>query len=277
MQGTFGEIFNGKSTTGFDVQTPMGRITFIDNGSLFAPKPRGKNTGKEQYSGAILLAKHLPVVQAWKAQLESKIQQIAATRQVNPDPKYVIEDGDTADLTKYPEMRGMWIVSANSDNQPRVVDENAREIHQPTPMVYSGMLGILAGTVSTYVPNGGGVTIYLGGVQRVGDAEPFGNGAQQGPTFGAVDQGAAQQMMQQYSQQAPVQQTYTPPPQYPQQAPVQQAYTPPPPVQQAYTPPPPVQQQQYPQQVGPQGYAPPPPPPQQQQVPFTAPGMDAIQ
>ena len=84
-------------------------------------------------------------------------------------------DGYKADgYTEYgPECKGMWVLTASSADQPKVVDLGLNPILDPTE-IYSGMWARVGLDFFGYNNRKQGIGCGLGNVQKVADDEPLG-------------------------------------------------------------------------------------------------------
>ena len=84
-------------------------------------------------------------------------------------------DGYKADgYTEYgPECKGMWVLTASSADQPKVVDMNLNPILDATE-IYSGMWARVGLDFFGYNNRKQGIGCGLGNVQKVADDEPLG-------------------------------------------------------------------------------------------------------
>lgn len=84
-------------------------------------------------------------------------------------------DGFKADgYTPYgPECKGMWVITASSENRPKLVDLNLNDIIDATE-IYSGMWARVGLDFYTYSNRKVGIGCGLGNVQKVADDEPLG-------------------------------------------------------------------------------------------------------
>lgn len=88
-----------------------------------------------------------------------------------------IHDGDGVKADGYtpygPECEGMWVMTASSDAQPKVVDLSLNPILDATE-IYSGMWARVGLDFYTYSNRKTGIGCGLGNVQKVADDEPLG-------------------------------------------------------------------------------------------------------
>lgn len=138
---------------------------------------------KAKYSATLLIPKS---DRATKAKIDAAIQ-AAGERALTsgrikkgtpidklPTP---IHDGDgyKADgYTEYgPECKGMWVLTASSTDQPKVVDLGLNPILDASE-IYSGMWARVGLDFFGYSNRKQGIGCGLGNVQKVGDDEPLG-------------------------------------------------------------------------------------------------------
>ena len=138
---------------------------------------------KAKYSVTLLIPKADRVT---KAKIDAAIQAAGEKALANgrfkkgtpidklPSP---VHDGDgyKADgYTEYgPECKGMWVLTASSADQPRVVDLNLNPILDSTE-IYSGMWARVGLDFFGYNNRKQGIGCGLGNVQKVADDEPLG-------------------------------------------------------------------------------------------------------
>jgi len=101
----------------------------------------------------------------------------------------IISDGDQADLERFPEREGNWVMSVNANKKfaPQVVDRNVQAILDQTE-VYSGVYARVSVTAFTFDFNGKkGVGFALGNVQILGGGSNLGGGAPASADFDEVE------------------------------------------------------------------------------------------
>ncbi|MGN0363673.1 MAG: DUF2815 family protein [Bilifractor sp.] len=140
---------------------------------------------------------------------------------------------------------GCWVITANSNHKPQVVDISNINVELSPEDVYSGMYARVTLNFFSFSGVNKGLGCGLGNVMKTRDGEPLGGGANAASDFAGVGQAAGgmatpqqpqapyQQPVQQY--QAPQQYQASQQPQAPYQQPVQQYQMPQPP-QAAYAP-----------------------------------------
>ena len=149
-------------------------------------QPKDNLSGKPKYSCVILVPK---TDTAMKAAMDNAFEQ--AKREgiakkwggkVPPGLMNPVRDGDGTKPRggEYgPECKGMWVLNAasNPDHKPRVVDAYLQDILDPTE-IYSGMICNVAVDFYAFAaPGNSGISVGLGNVQKIADAEPFSGGA----------------------------------------------------------------------------------------------------
>lgn len=165
---------------------------------LFQPKPP-KNPGeKARYSVTVLVPKSNPQAKALIDQDINRAYEDGVSRKWNGirPPKYdvCVYDGDgvrpSDGMPFGEECRGMWVFTANSTDQPFVVDCNVQPILRAQD-VYSGMWGNVNVAFFPYENSGKkGIGCALNGVQKVRDDEPLAGRVTAEEAFQVV-QGAA--------------------------------------------------------------------------------------
>lgn len=166
---------------------------------LFQPKPAKTANDKPKYSVTILLPKSNTAAKALIDQDINRAYEDGVSRKwggIRP-PKYdvCVYDGDGArpsdGMPFGEECRGMWVFTANSVDQPFVVDCNVQPILRAQD-VYSGMWGNVNVAFFAYENSGKkGIGCALNGVQKVQDDEPLAGRVTAQEAFQAVPSGAA--------------------------------------------------------------------------------------
>ena len=167
-------------------------------------EPRVTPNGDEKYSITLLIPKtDGDTYQRISAEINKTLQENLATtfKGVMPsNPKLPIHDGDgtrQSGESYGPECKGCWVITANSNNAPEVVDANCNPIISKNDF-YSGCFGRASLRFYAYNQNGNkGIGCGLGNVQKLEDGQPL-----DGRTTAAEDFGAPYQRPQ---YQAPVQ------------------------------------------------------------------------
>lgn len=161
-------------------------------------EPRRTPNGEEKYSITLLIPKSDTVTyNNIKAKIEKTIQEnISGTfKGVMPtNPKLPIHDGDGLRQSGEPygaECKNCWIITANSNNKPEVVDANCNPIISKTEF-YSGCYGRASLRFYAYNQNGNkGIGCGLGNVQKLEDGQPLGGRTTASEDFGAPIQPTA--------------------------------------------------------------------------------------
>ncbi len=170
-------------------------------------EPRVTPNGDEKYSATLLIPKSdTNTYQAIMNELNKTLQDAVADtfKGVMPaSPKFPIYDGDGLRPSGEPfgaECKGHWVITANSNSAPEVVDANVNPIISKSEF-YSGCYGRASLRFYAYNQNGNkGVGCGLGNVQKLEDGQPL-----DGRTTAAEDFGTPIVAQSQY--QAPLQQT----------------------------------------------------------------------
>ena len=171
-------------------------------------EPRVTPNGDEKYSITILIPKNdTDTYQRISAEINKTLQENLTNvfGGVMPaNPKLPIHDGDGLRQSGEPygaECKGHWVITANSNNAPEVVDANCNPIISKKE-VYSGCYGRVSLRFYAYNQNGNrGIGCGLGNVQKVEDGQPLDGRTTAAEDFGTPIQPsnvqpAAQQPMQ---------------------------------------------------------------------------------
>lgn len=185
-------------------------------------EPRKNPNGDEKYSLTILIPKSdVNTYQNIMNEMNKVLQENVASvfNGVMPaNPKMPIYDGDGVRPSGEAfgaECKGHWVMTANSNTAPEVVDANCQPIISKNEF-YSGCYGRASLRFYAYNQNGNkGIGCGLGNVQKLEDGQPL-----DGRTTAAEDFGAPAQNM---TYQAPMQTVVAQPmmPQTPIQQPIQ--------------------------------------------------------
>lgn len=183
-----------------------GKVRF-SYANVFEPK-RTPN-GDEKYSITLLIPKSDTVTyNNIKAEIEKTLQENLADifKGVVPtNLKTPIHDGDGVRQSGEPygaECKGCWVITANSNNQPEVVDANCNPIISKNEF-YSGCYGRASLRFYAYNQNGNrGIGCGLGNVQKLEDGQPLGGRTTASEDFGApIQPTVAQPVYQQMTSQ----------------------------------------------------------------------------
>ena len=178
--------------------------------------PRVTPNGEEKYSVTILVPKNdIDTYQRISDEINKCLQENLASvfSGVMPsNPKLPIHDGDGLRQSGEPygaECKGHWVITANSNSAPEVVDANCNPIISKNEF-YSGCYGRASLRFYAYNQNGNkGIGCGLGNVQKLEDGQPLDGRTTAIEDFGTpiqqpVQNGIPQQFVQtQY--QTPVQ------------------------------------------------------------------------
>ena len=214
---------------------------------LFQPKTM--QDGTQKYGVTILIPKTntqaMAIINAAKEEAIANGIQKKWGGQRPPMLSMCIHDGDggrpSDGMPFGEECRGCWVMSANSNDKPFVVDAMVQNIIDPT-LVYSGMYGNVNVNFFPYANTKKGIGCGLNGVQKTADGEPLAGHVTAEEAFKPVP---AQPAQPTYGQPAPAQ------PAYGQPAPAQATNGQPAPAQAAYSQPAPAAPP-----AAPLGYAP---------------------
>lgn len=187
-------------------------------------EPRQTPNGEQKYSVTLLIPKSdNGTYQRIMAEINKSLQENLATKfnGVMPaNPKLPIHDGDGVRQSgeEYgPECKGHWVITANSNNAPEIVDASGNPIISKNEF-YSGCYGRASLRFYAYNQNGNrGIGCGLGNVQKLEDGQPLDGRTTAAEDFGTPYQPEGQTVVQPQYQQPTYQ---VPQPQY--QQPVQQ-------------------------------------------------------
>lgn len=168
-------------------------------------EPRVTPNGDEKYSVTLLIPKtDTTTYQIIVNEINKTLQESVADtfKGVMPaNPKLPLYDGDGLRSSGEPfgaECKGHWVITANSNSAPEIVDANVNPIISKSEF-YSGCYGRASLRFYAYNQNGNkGVGCGLGNVQKLEDGQPL-----DGRTTAAEDFGSPIAAQPQY--QAPVQ------------------------------------------------------------------------
>lgn len=169
-------------------------------------EPRRTPNGEEKYSITLLIPKSDTVTyNNVKAEIEKTLQEnlTSTFKGVMPtNPKLPIHDGDGVRQSGEPygaECKGCWVITANSNNAPEVVDASCNPIISKNEF-YSGCYGRASLRFYAYNQNGNrGIGCGLGNVQKLEDGQPLGGRTTASEDFGAPIQPAVAQPVYQQS------------------------------------------------------------------------------
>ena len=172
----------GNNTNPTHVVTGKVRLSYAHLTQPYKSQLAGEDD-KAKYSATLLIPK---TDRATKAKIDAAIQAageraLASGRIKKGTPidklPTPIHDGDgyKADgYTEYgPECRGMWVLTASSEDRPKVVDLGLYPILDATE-IYSGMWARVGLDFFGYSNRKVGIGCGLGNIQKVGDDEPLG-------------------------------------------------------------------------------------------------------
>lgn len=142
--------------------------------------PRVTPNGEEKYSVTILIPKNdIDTYQRISDEINKCLQEnLASTFSgVMPsNPKLPIHDGDGLRQSGEPygaECKGHWVITANSNSAPEIVDANCNPIISKNEF-YSGCYGRASLRFYAYNQNGNkGIGCGLGNVQKLEDGQPL--------------------------------------------------------------------------------------------------------
>ena len=142
--------------------------------------PRVTPNGEEKYSVTILIPKNdIDTYQRISDEINKCLQENLASvfNGVMPsNPKLPIHDGDGLRQSGEPygaECKGHWVITANSNSAPEVVDANCNPIISKNEF-YSGCYGRASLRFYAYNQNGNkGIGCGLGNVQKLEDGQPL--------------------------------------------------------------------------------------------------------
>lgn len=174
--------------------------------------PRVTPSGDEKYSVTLLIPKSdVETKQKIDAEINRVLQENLAEvfKGIMPtNLRLPIYDGDGLRPSSEPfgaECKGHYVITANSNNAPEVVDANVQPIISKNEF-YSGCYGRASLRFYAYNQNGNkGIGCGLGNVQKLEDGQPL-----DGRTTAAEDFGAPAQNIQTIQYQMPVQQPMQP-------------------------------------------------------------------
>lgn len=152
---------NRKSTKSDAIQTPVGRASYpaLD-------KPSNK-FNENRYKIVLLFEKNTDEVKGLQETLKKlAIEHFGKTGGLT----FPLKDGD-----KDGKNPGYWVLNAHSLNRVPVVDVKKNALDPAE--VYGGCWARAIVRFATYEQQGGGITCYLQGVQKIKDDTPFGGGA----------------------------------------------------------------------------------------------------
>ncbi len=163
-------------------------------------EPRRTPNGEEKYSITLLIPKSdTDTYQRIMTEVNKTLQEnLASTfKGVMPtNPKLPIHDGDGVRQSGEPygsECKGCWVITANSNNEPEVVDASCNPIISKNEF-YSGCYGRASLRFYAYNQNGNrGIGCGLGNVQKLEDGQPLGGRTTASEDFGAPIQPAVAQ------------------------------------------------------------------------------------
>lgn len=171
-------------------------------------EPRVTPNGDKKYSITLLIPKgDVDTYQRIMNELNKTLQENLATFNgvIPANPKFPIYDGDSLRPSGEPfgaECKGHWVLTANSNSAPEVVDAQCNPIISKNEF-YSGCYGRASLRFYAYNQNGNkGVGCGLGNVQKLEDGQPLDGRTTAVEDFGTPIQPAPAQT----SYQAPVQQ-----------------------------------------------------------------------
>lgn len=175
--------------------------------------PRVTPSGDEKYSVTLLIPKSdVETKQKIDAEINRVLQENLAEvfKGIMPtNLRLPIYDGDGLRPSGEPfgaECKGHYVITANSNNAPEVVDANVQPIISKNEF-YSGCYGRASLRFYAYNQNGNkGIGCGLGNVQKLEDGQPL-----DGRTTAAEDFGAPAQNIQTIQYQMPVQQAISQP------------------------------------------------------------------
>lgn len=125
--------------------------------------PKGSDTEKV-LNKAIENAKADGKTRLWGGKLPGKLR-VCMMDGDEPD-----DNGETR-----PENEGHWLVSAKSNNKPKVYDQDGGDIFDPED-IYAGCYVQAIFDVFPYAGEGKGVSAILSGVKKIADGEKLGSG-----------------------------------------------------------------------------------------------------
>lgn len=99
--------------------------------------------------------------------------------------KWPVQDGDTPGLRNAQDYAGCWLINANSDRAPQIVDAHMRPVIEHS-RVYSGVYGRASISFYAYNKGGGkrGIACCLHNLQLIKAGEPLGTRSDAQHDFG---------------------------------------------------------------------------------------------
>ncbi len=189
-------------------------------------EPRSLNGGDEKYSVTLLIPKsdtetYNKIINAMNKTLNESVSDVF--KGVMPtNPKFPLYDGDGLRPSGEPfgdECKGHWVIAANSNEKPEVVDANLNPIMSKSDF-YSGCYGRASIVFFAYNTNGNkGVGCGLNNLQKLEDGQPLSGRSTAAEDFGGANSGMAPATT--YTQNVP---GYQAPPVAPAQQPIAPAY-----------------------------------------------------
>ena len=158
-------------------------------------EPRRTPNGEEKYSITLLIPKSdTDTYQRIMTEVNKTLQEnLADTFKgvMKKKKKTPIHDGDGVRQSGEPygaECKGCWVITANSNNAPEVVDASCNPIISKNEF-YSGCYGRASLRFYAYNQNGNrGIGCGLGNVQKLEDGQPLGGRTTASEDFGAPAQ-----------------------------------------------------------------------------------------
>lgn len=176
------------------------RLSYVN-----AFEPRVTPNGDEKYSVTLLIPKtDNDTYKRISDEINKTLQENLGTtfKGVMPtNPKLPIHDGDGLRQSGEPygpECKGHWVITANSNNAPEVVDAACNPIISKNEL-YSGCYGRVSLRFYAYNQNGNkGIGCGLGNIQKLEDGQPLDGRTTAAEDFGTPvqPQPVAQQPMQ---------------------------------------------------------------------------------
>lgn len=167
--------------------TPEFRVSYPH---VFAPHAVSP-TDKAKYGLTMLFPKNADMTWAKTAIVEAMTAKFGPDRASWPKIKNPIRDGDDGEAPKE-GYKGMYFLTARSDDKPGVIDANGGDITQLNQDVFYAGCYARATVVAFYWerPTGKGVGFALNNVQKLREGEPFSSKTSAADDFG-VAPGAA--------------------------------------------------------------------------------------
>lgn len=150
--------------------------------AIFEPKAGKNNDGDPKYSVGVLIPRDHPdvplIIEQMKEAAKKKFNDKAAERYkaFKAKDNLALHDGDTKDLDKYPEYRGMYYMNAYNKAQP-TIKYKGDLIEKDNGQFYSGCYGnVIVNFWAQDDENRKGINAGLAGVQWKSEGERLAGG-----------------------------------------------------------------------------------------------------